>query len=92
MKCLDEPRVVRFVSKRRPKPLHGGVQAVLEIDKRSVRPEPLPQLFAGDDVPRPFEHHDENLERLILQPDANASLSQLARPEIDFKSRETPDV
>src|SRR5688572_22873240 len=84
-KRLDEARVVGGVAKRRSQPLHGGVEAVLEIDKRAVRPEPLAQLVPGDHVAWTLEHQSKDFERLLLQPDAHAVLPQLAGSDVELE-------
>ena len=92
MQRLDEPRIVGVVAERRAQPLDRGVQAVLEIDERPGRPQALPQLFTRHDFARTIEHHRENFERLILKPDADSALPQLARAQIDFEGPESLDV
>jgi hypothetical protein len=89
---LNEPRIIRIVAERRAEPFDGGVEAVLEIDKRARRPQAIPQLFARDDFPRAIEHDGEDLERLILQPDADASLPQLTRTQIDLEGSKSLHV
>ena len=87
---LDEPRIVGIVAERGAQPLDGRVQAVLEVDERACRPEALPELLSRHHFARPLEHHRENLERLILKPDADAALSQLARAQIDLEGPKSP--
>ena len=84
-KRLDEARVVGVVAERRSQPLHGGIEAVLEIDERAVGPQPLAQLVPGDDVAWTLEHHPEDFERLLLQPDADAVLPQLAGSDVELE-------
>ena len=88
MKCFDEARVVGVVAERAAEPLDGGVQTVVEVNERALWPEALSQLLPRDDVPRTLQHHGENLERLILKPDANAALSQLAGAKIHLERPE----
>ena len=76
----------------RAQPLDGGVQAVLEVDEGAGRPQALAQFFARHHLARTLEHHRENLERLILKPDADASLPQLARAQIDLEGPKSLDV
>ena len=92
VQCLDEPRIIGVIAERAPQPFDGGVQAVLEVDERSRRPQALTQLVASHDVTGPLDHHRENLEGLILKPDADAPLSQLARAQINLEGRESLDV
>ena len=92
MQRLDEPRIVGIVAERGAQPLDRRIQAVLEIDERPRRPQTLAQLFARHHFAGPLEHHRENFERLILQPDADAALAQLARAQIDLEGPESLDV
>ena len=92
MQRLDKPRIVGVVAECGAQPLDRGVQAVLEIDEGPRGPQTLAQLLPRHDVAGPLEHDRENLERLILQPDADAALAQLARAQIDFECSESPDV
>jgi hypothetical protein len=72
---LDEPWTIGIVAKRRSQTLDRGVQPMLEVDERTVRPEPAPQLVARQDFARLLEQHGEHFERLILQPQADAVLA-----------------
>ena len=82
---LDKSRIVRVVAERGAQALDRRIQAVLEIDEGPGGPQTLAQLFARHHLARPFEHHREYLKRLILKPDADAALPQLARAQIDFE-------
>ena len=92
MQRLDEPRIVGIVAERRAQPLDRRIQAVLEIDERPGRPQALAQLFARHDFARTVEHRHENFEGLILKPDADSTLPQLARAHIDLEGPESLDV
>ena len=85
---LDEPRVVRIVAERGAQALHRRVQAVLEVDEGAVRPQPLAQLLARDDVAGALEHQPEDLERLLLQADAGRARPQLAQPHVELERAE----
>ena len=89
---LDEPRTIGVVAERRPQTFDRGVQPVLEVDERTVRPEAAPQLVARQHLARLLQQHDEHLERLILQPQADAVLAQLARPHVELESSESKSV
>ncbi len=52
MKCLAEPP-------------HSGVQAVLEIYERVVRPQALSKFIAGDELTGAIEKGEEEPERLL---------------------------
>ena len=64
------------------KPLNGGVQAVVEIDKRIVGPKLGSKVFPCDHLPRIREQHDENPERLTAHPQLYSVLSQFARTNV----------
>ena len=49
---LNEAGRLCRVAQRFAQAVDDGVQAVLEVDERAVRPEPLAQLLAGDQVAR----------------------------------------
>ena len=69
--------MVSLIAERGAQPLHGGVQAVLEIDEGAVGPQARTELLAGHDVPGPLQHQPQDLEWLLLEPDAGLSLPQL---------------
>ncbi len=92
MQRLDEPWIIGVVAQRSAQPFDGGIQAVLEVDERSRRPQTLAQLIARHDLARTLDHHRENLEGLILKPDADAALPQLARAQINLEGSESLDV
>jgi len=76
---LDVARRLCVVAERRAQPLDGGVEAVLEVHERAVGPEPIAELVARHDAAPAGEQQPEDLERLLLQPDARAAFHQLAR-------------
>src|SRR5262249_50188402 len=88
MQRLDELGRLGGVAERGTQPLDRGVDAMLEVDVGAVRPQTLADLLAGDDLAWSLEHHRKNLERLILQADADAVAPQLVRPQIHLESGE----
>ena len=88
---LDEARLRRVVAEDGPEPLHHRVDAVLEVDRRPVRPQPLPDVLAGDDVAGPIEHQRQQLERLLLQADGIAAAAHLAQAHVDLDAAELHD-
>ena len=66
-KGLDETGGLRRIAQRFPDLVNGPVQAVIEIAGRIRRPDPLPQLFAGDDRSRPLQERNQEFEGLALQ-------------------------
>ena len=89
MQRLHEPRMLGVVAERGAQALDRRVQPVLEVDERAVRPQPLPELVAGQHLAGPLEQHGQQLERLVLQAEAHAVLAQLARAEIELESSES---
>src|SRR5262245_42764037 len=89
MQSLDESRIIGIVSQCRAQPFYGGIEAVLEVDERACRPQPLAQLFSCNHLARPIEHHRQDFEWLILQADPDAALPQLTRARIDLKASES---
>src|ERR1700739_4129282 len=52
---LDIPRVLSIVANRQTDFCNGGIECVIEIDKRVVGPDVTPQLLAGNQLARMFE-------------------------------------
>jgi hypothetical protein len=71
------------------KTIDGGVQAMLEIDKRVRRPEQRAQLLASDQVARVVEEHLENLKGLSGNTDALTVAEQFPGRKIGYKGAKT---
>src|SRR5215469_8386095 len=54
---LDELGIVGGVCQSFPQPIHGDVQAVLEIHKGVRRPNCLSKFFPGNQFSRTFQEH-----------------------------------
>jgi hypothetical protein len=67
------------------------VQAALEVQVDVRRPQPLPDLFARDELTRLLQQRAEDLERLLLDRDPPALPSKLAGREIDLEDAEAHD-
>ena len=65
--------------------LIDGVQPMIEIDESAIRPEPMTQFFARDELTGPLQQQRQHLESLFLEGDPYAGFPQLARPAIQFK-------
>ena len=89
MPCFHEPWMLGAVAEHRPQAFDRRVQPMLEVDERAVGPQPAPELVAGQHFSRPLEQHRQQLERLVLQPEAHAVLPQLSRAEIELESPES---
>ena len=88
---LDEARLRRVVAEDGPEPLHHRVDAVLEVDRGAVGPQPLADVLAGDDVAGAIEHQRQQLERLFLQPDGIGAATHLAQAHVDLDATELHD-
>src|SRR6266852_7360770 len=47
---FDKARILRIILNGRTEFLQGGVEAAVKINVSTLRPERLPELFAGDDL------------------------------------------
>jgi hypothetical protein len=61
---------------------------MVEVDERVCRPERLLKLLAADDLAGTLEQHRQDLDRLLLKPDAQASLAQFTRHEVQLEDPE----
>src|SRR5262245_66517437 len=73
------------VAERVTQPADRGIQAVFEIDERFRRPEPLPQLLAGDELTGAIQQRLQDLKWLLGKVDPDAALSELARTQIQLE-------
>ena len=92
LELAAEVLLIAGAAQRTTELFDGGVQPLVEIDGDAVRPEQLLQFFAADNFSVAFQQGDENLKRLILQPNRNASLEEFARPEICLEQTETDPI
>jgi hypothetical protein len=65
---------------------------VLEVDEGPVRPQPLAQRLAADDIARLLEQGDEYAERLFLERDAEAALAELSIADLQLERGEPDDA
>ena len=70
-------------------PVHGLVQAAIEIDDNIGRPKTLLQLFARHDLAWTLDEGNQYLKGLLLEFDAHTLLAQLTRSEVDLEDTET---
>jgi hypothetical protein len=86
--CFDEAWTVGVVTERGAEALHRGVQAVLEVYVRAVRPELPPQLLPGHHFARPLQQQAKDFEGLILQPYPRRARPQLPRALVELECTE----
>ncbi len=82
---LDVGRSGGRVAQRFTEPRDRSVQTTVEIDVDVIAPDLVPKLFSGDECARPFDEALQDSERLVLEPDRLAVLSQLSGFEVDFE-------
>jgi hypothetical protein len=62
---------------------------MVEVDEGILGPDPVPQFFPGDQLPRSFREGRKDLERLFLAAYPNSILTQLSNPQIQYESAKT---
>ena len=62
---------------------------MVEIHERVRGPELLLQFLAADDLAGVLEQHRQDLEGLLLKPDSQAALAQLAGTKIQLEHPKT---
>ena len=76
-------------------PVHGLVQAAIEIDDNIGRPKTLLQLFARHDLAWTLDEGNQYLKGLLLKLDAHTFFAQLTGGAVNLEDPETdrwPDV
>jgi hypothetical protein len=81
---LNEAWILRRVAQRFTNLVDGFVQTVIEVDDR-LAPKFLLQLLPGYQLSGLFQQHRQDLKRLLLQSDAQATLRQFAGSKIDLE-------
>jgi hypothetical protein len=89
MERFNKSGILCRIPKRSAQPLDRGVEAVLEVDERAIRPQAVTNFVARDDFSWLIQHQHQNLERLVLQPHPNALLAELSRLEIYLEDAES---
>src|SRR5512141_384901 len=88
---FDEARTGGRVPQHIPNLVHRRVQAVIEIDKGTFRPQALADLGTGDQLPGLLQQHDENVEGLPLQRHTPSLFTQLTRLWICLEGSESEE-
>ena len=86
---LDIARCIGFVAERLAQFLDRRVQAVVEINERVGGPEALANLLAGDQLAGLLQQDFENLDRLALQLQPDAILTELSALRVELEGAET---
>ena len=64
---FNEPGVIGGIFESAAKLFDRSIQTFVEIDKGVLGPQPMTQLFAGDQLSRTFEQHGEYAKRMVLE-------------------------
>lgn len=87
---LNVTRGFGVITKGFAKALDSVVDALIEFDVRVRGPQATLKLFSSDELAGFFEKDLKDLERLVLEPDAEAMLAQFACAWVQFEGSE-PD-
>jgi hypothetical protein len=87
-KGLDESRVIGRIAERVAECLDGGIQALIEVDVRSVGPQAGAQVFTTDYFAGMFQQGGENLQRLVAETNREASTEKFSLGKIQLKLTE----
>ena len=82
---LNKSGIVGRFAESVPEFLDGGVQAFVEIDVGSVRPQSTAQLLAADHFARTFQQNAHNLKRLATELQLYPGLAQFAASRINLE-------
>lgn len=74
---FDVPCAFGRVGKRSPEAINRGVQATLEVDVSSVRPQPPAEFLTRDNITRSLEQRAKNEDWLGLHFETNAEFGKL---------------
>ncbi len=85
---FDEARVARLIAQGFADAVDGGVDAVVEVDEGAVGPEGAGYFIAGEDFVGSLEQHQQDLEGLDVELDADALLAQLAGGGVGLEDAE----
>ncbi len=68
------------------------VQVVFEINENIISPQPVSQVFTGDNRPWAFQQRSQNLERLFAELDLHSAFAELAGIEVNLEAIEADDA
>jgi len=72
--CLDETRGTHRIVQNLTQAADGRIQSYVEVDDRAIVPKLAAQFLAGNDISRPLDQCDENLDGLLTQAQRNSML------------------
>ena len=62
---------------------------MVKVDKRVGRPQPLSKLFARNDIPRPLQEHQEDVNRTAAESEPQPLFAELAGSRVEFEQPKT---
>jgi hypothetical protein len=86
---FDERGSIGGIAEGEAEFLDRSVEALVEVDASSVRPQAGAQFFAADRLTWPLEQYGQDLERLILQMENGAAVVEYACRKICLKQPKT---
>jgi hypothetical protein len=89
---FDVLGMLRRVTQYLPKLADRGVQAIVKVDERVVRPQLVPQFLTADQFSATLQEQGEDLKGLDLQSDLLPVLEDLAGLQIDHEVLEARHV
>ena len=75
---FDKSRAFRRIAQGFAKPADRVIQTVFEFDESVPWPEPFLKFLPSDDLSGMFEEREQNLQRLFVEFDADALLTQFS--------------
>ena len=91
-KRLHEARISGRVPQGFADLVDGRVEAVIEVNKRVSGPELFAQVLAGNHVAGMFEQQSKHLERLLLEPNADAAFAEFSGLEVRLEHAKTDNA
>jgi hypothetical protein len=80
---LDELWMVGGITQRVAQVIHRLVETAVEVDERVGGPQPPRQFFTCDELARPLEERQQQLQRLVAQRRSLSAVGELASPRVD---------
>lgn len=81
---FDPLRLLCRIRQHIAQALYRGIQAVVEVNKRVVRPKLDAKFLSRHQLARSFHQQHQDAERLFAQPNSSAKLPHLTRAQVDL--------
>src|SRR5712692_1748359 len=83
--CLYKPRRISGVTQDIAESQDCVIETHVKVHKSIRRQKLVAKLVPGNDFAGIFQQHNENLKRLLLQPESDPVLVQLARRKVNLE-------